>query len=243
MAQKLDRESFVNSLITNTARPGFFRALFTAITTDRSTSARASQPSNPGRTIAVVAAIALVGVTVVVVLEALAYPWARSLTGGPTLVGEWQGALTTATGHHRAVRFVVEPPGRECSSCPSVSGTARVCDERGDMSDYEAWGNTADWRGTRFSLKTRKVEDRPVGLKLGALEGEWSGDTLRLSTKLRADPDTSTIRGELDARGKEITTVIGAHADTLAPVTFTLRRASEEDFVATCGRLRVSPKR
>jgi hypothetical protein len=41
----------------------------------------------------------------------------------------------------------------------------------------------------------------------------------------------------MDETGKERRTIIGAHPDTLSPVTWTLRKGSEQDFLAACGRL------
>jgi hypothetical protein len=226
--------------------PGTLRTLFAVMTADRSrpgTFNAEVRGGRPGRTLAVIAVLAGIGVSFVLLFEAALYPWARSLTGGPTLVGEWQGELTTPTGQHRIVRFVVGPLNQTCATCSDIDATARMCDQDGTVSDFEAWGDTENWKGTRFTLETRKALDRPVGLKLGVLHGEWNRDIVRLTTTLRADPDTSTRRSERDAEGREQATVVGAHPDALAAVRITLRRASEEDFVVACRRLGASSVR
>ena len=181
------------------------------------------------RGLGVMAQCAIVGIGFVLVIEAALDPWARSLTGAPVLVGEWLGHLTTPTGNPRVVRFAVLPIDQMCATCPDINAVAQMCDERGVVSSYDLWGDTANWRGTRFSLRTAKLEDEPVGVKLGNVEGEWDTDgVVRLTTTLRADPDTATLRSELDpATGVWRDRVLGPHPDTLAPVTFELHRALE----------------
>jgi hypothetical protein len=189
---------------------------------DRVSSATSLMKSGLWRALAVMAGVAAAGIAFVLVWEAALYPWARSLTGGPTLVGEWQGELTTPTGQHRVVRFVVEPLQAQQRSI-SLTARGRLCDERGQTHDYEAWGNPGNWRGTTFTLKSRLARDGFSGLRLGQLDGEWDGtDAVRLTTTMRTDGD--------------------ADRDTLAPVSFTLRRASEKDFAAACARLGSSSK-
>lgn len=171
------------------------------------------------RGLGVMAGCAVAGIAFVLVFEASLYPWARSLTGAPLLVGEWQGRLTTPTGHPRVVRLVVLPIEQTCASCKDINAKAQMCDEQGVVSSYDLWGDAANRRGTKFSLRTAKLEDEPVGVKLGNVEGEWdTGGVVRLTTTLRADPDTST--------------------DTTSAVTFELHRAAESEFTVACEGLR-----
>jgi hypothetical protein len=109
------------------------------------------------------------------------------------------------------------------------------------MLEFDAWGDTDNWSGSKFHISPRPKDDRRYELELGRLEGEWHTDTLRLKTTLLSGlTSTSTALVERDESGKERRTIIGAHPDTLSPVIWTLRKGSEQDFLAACGRLNQS---
>jgi hypothetical protein len=122
------------------------------------------------------------------------------------------------------VFMMIERSSYGCDNCPDITGTAQSCDGRGGLQKYEIWGDPENWRGTRFQVKTRKVEDRPLELRLGDITGEWDKDILLLTTTLRSDTYNYSMRTERDEVGKETMTMVGAHPDTVAPVTFTLNQ-------------------
>jgi hypothetical protein len=174
-----------------------------------------------------------------VLLPAVLEPWSLSLTGGSTLVGEWYGEMTTPTGRKRVVKIGIGTGPGSCRGCTDIAGSARVCDNSGNINEFEVWGDTDNWSGSKFHLSLRPKDNRRYELELGRVEGEWHDDALRLTTKLLSglNASTSVISRERDETGKERTTIIGAHPDTLSPVTWTLRKGSDQDFSAACGRL------
>jgi len=217
-------------------KPSFMRVLYHLLTANRLAGTE-RRKSSFLHSIAIFVSIALVGFGLLMLLEAVLTPWARSLTGGPILVGEWYGEMQTPTGRKQVVHITIESPGYGCNNCPDITGTAQSCDGQGSLQKYEIWGDPENWRGTKFQMKTRKMTEQPLELRLGELEGEWNGDTVRLTTTLRSDTYNYSISTQRDETGKEITRMVGAHPDTLSPVAFTLRRGGEQDFLAVCGRL------
>jgi len=180
------------------------------------------------------ALILIVGVAALAVivpfwlLEALFNPWAVSLTGAPTLTGEWQGQMTTASGRTYQVDLSIERdiPTGECANCPKIKGEVRTCETGGECRTYRMWGNVDNWRGTRFLLKTLDESEHSGKLTLGYLNGRWSGaDTLDLTTELRVTGQSVTMQFERDDAGRETTRVVGGDPDTHHPVTWTMTRA------------------
>lgn len=222
-------------------KPSFMCVLYHLFTVNRSAEGERQEASFI-RPIAVFAGVAFIGFGLLMLLEAALTPWARSLTGDPVLVGEWYGEMQTPTGGRQVVHVTIESPSYGCDNCPDITGTAQSCDGQGDLQKYEIWGDPENWRGTKFQVKTRKVEDRPLALRLGDITGEWDENTLLLTTTLRSDTYNYSIRTERDETGKETTTMVGAHPNTLSPVTFTLGRGGEQDFLAVCGRLSAHSK-
>lgn len=152
-------------------------------------------------------------------------PWARSLNGGPVLIGTWRGEVPVPDGGVRAIVLHLErPPStgtRRCGSCPDIEGWARMCRPGGQPDEFGVSGDPRNWRGTVFRLEAG-ARDRAPGryTGLGRLEGEWDGgDTIRL----RATPYAVVINADGSS-----TTI----SDSRSPdpeVTFELRRAQEGD--------------
>ena len=164
-------------------------------------------------------------------LQSACYPWAHSLTFGPTLTGRWVGELTpTVRGKHAVFITLWDDIG---DAGDDMTGTARLCDTRGELHEFGLTGSTRNWRGTRFSLATFITEHRDgEGVQIGRVDGEWDrGDTLRVVSRLVL----FRIRGggsySSTARSPEQI----ALEDT--DLRFTLTRGSEQDFRAACDRL------
>jgi hypothetical protein len=181
--------------------------------------------------VAAVFGILLFGVLINDLIEAVAAPWARSLSGGSTLTGEWLGEMTTPTGARHLLWLTIryEP---SCIGCSTMSGEARTCDASGRTRHYEVWGSAENWRGTAFYLKARAIEKSDVQLEY--LEGKWSGEALKLTTTLVAPDIPTTTRWERSKAGVETMTTIGGHPDTLTPITFGLARGKLSEFEARC---------
>jgi hypothetical protein len=194
----------------------------------------AMRPARPVHLLVGIAAIGAAAAAFFVAIEAVLSPWARSLTGGPTLTGEWLGEMTTPTGRIELVWVAIEHavPSDSCFGCPTIEGRVATCDAPGAIHAYEMWGGVDSWDGTAFHLKTREMEESPVRLLF--LEGRWSGDEIELTTTLVAPGVPQTMRVEKTATGGETTTVVDGHPDTRAPVEFSLKRGSEDEFKARC---------
>lgn len=236
-------ESFLSnpgqcSDVTENRKPSFARVFYSHFASDDLTvqglgASKARRKSGALRSIVLISLVGLAGWGILMVAEAALNPWSLSLTGGPTLAGEWFGEMTTPTGKRRIVRLVVDRSG-----LPDITGKALWCDGGQNIQEHELWGNPENWRGTRFSAKTRKAYDLPLELRPGDLHGEWEGDTLRLTTTLRSDTYNYSMQIKRDEAGNETTKKIGAHPDTLSSVTFLLLRGVEEDFRRACERLK-----
>lgn len=186
------------------------------------------------RFIAAAAAICAVAVVLFVLIEAAFSPWARSLTGGATLTGEWLGQMTTPTGVRHLVWIEInhDVPSSDCFGCPNIEGRAATCGANEKIHYYEAWGRTENWSGTQFHLKVRETEESEVHLLY--LEGKWSGDQVDVTTTLAAPGIPTTTEWRSNEAGEESTTVVGGHPDTRAPITFSLERGTLSDFEGRC---------
>jgi hypothetical protein len=190
--------------------------------------------TSKGRVIATATAVLAAAMVLIVLIDTAINPWARSLTGGPTLTGEWFGRMTTPTGAKHLVWIEIyhEVPGSDCTNCPSILGSAGTCRANEKIHHYEVWGGVENWSGTQFHLKMRETEESEVHLNY--LEGKWNGDQVNATTTLVAPDTPTTIGSERNEAGEEITTVIGGHPDTRAPITFSLGRGTLGDFEALC---------
>lgn len=195
------------------------------------------------RLVAVMSVLILLGWGALVGLQALFYPWGRSLGGGPTLTGRWLGELVTPTDTRQVVWLDMVLPYQSCANCPKIDGEASVCDGRGSVLQHSLSGNVADRSGEQFTLRLTERKEGAAALRLTFIDGRWSGDRLDLTTTLIAPGQPTTMRIEKDAAGREMTTVVGGHPDTRAPITFTMRRATPAEFAAACAKLDPAARR
>jgi hypothetical protein len=171
------------------------------------------------------------------VLDRLFLPWAFEHGGRPALTGDWVGALTTATGRPRGVRFEMylpEPGGdaglvRDWRSAPygELAGTARVCDERGQVRSYTIDGEPEDRQATRLSLHASPAETpAPEGLTLSWIKGAWDrAGRLDLLVTFYWEKDGAAISG-------------AAYPATRAEAALRMTRGGAAEFRAVCARAR-----
>lgn len=180
-----------------------------------------------------IAALLVVGFGLIYGLHFAFNPWAFTFFGRSALVGYWQGEVSYGPGDNRQFALRLDddmPTGRaSCGNCPNISGAARVCGADHNAR-YEVYGDTENYRGTRFSLNARRDETEGPGLYLGQLDGVWDGhDMLTVSSSLvRIYPDGS-------ARSTTSTdTRTGVTTSDTPTVRVELRRANEADFNGAC---------
>ncbi|MCL2346263.1 MAG: hypothetical protein FWC58_10485 [Desulfobulbus sp.] len=181
------------------------------------------------------AAIAIVVlIAVYQVVEAILFPWARSLTGAPTLTGEWMGEMTTASGRHFLIWMEL---GHSTDGAPgarrtfNLDGAAQTCEATGEQRRYSVMGNTENIRGTVFwinMLPQEKPEQRQK-LILVRLNGQWSGDRLEIDTQL--------LGGSRDATGRWALREIEGDPDTRAETRWHMQRGTEKDFQMKCSSI------
>jgi hypothetical protein len=193
---------------------------------------------NPAKFALGVAAIGIAGFAALTALQLVFAPWSISLTGGPTLTGEWVGKLDLPAGGGLMVWFELDysdQNGMHCDNCPRIEGRGASCDDRGKAVRSELWGDVEDWRGRQSWLKAREVEETRGEARLRYLRAEWNGgDALSLTTTLVAPGVPTTTRWERTEAGEESITQIGGHPDTRAPVAFSLARGTQQDFETHC---------
>lgn len=180
-----------------------------------------------------IAAVCAAATVVWMLIEAAFTPWARSLTGGPTLTGEWLGQMTTPTGakHHVWIEIDHAVSGSPCFGCSSIDGWAATCNAT-KVHRYEVLGSTETWDGSVFHLKTSETEESVVHLLY--LEGKWDSDKITLTTTLVAPGIPQTTRWEKNEAGEETTTVVDGHPDTRTPIVFSMTRGTRGDFEKRC---------
>ena len=170
------------------------------------------------------------------VLKSVLKPWAFSLSGGPTLTGDWVGEITTPTGRRLPVWLNLYTEALSiapCYDCPDFLGTVRSCGN-GVIRDFEAWGSVESRSGAAFLVKTRPTAEIPHEPRLGYLNGQWRGNTLTLTTTLVVPGDPVTTRTEYSGSGKDVTRIVGGHPDARAPISWTMKRGSESEFERAC---------
>jgi len=158
--------------------------------------------------------------------EAAFYPWARSFGLWPVLVGSWQGEMRGASGAS-PVFLEIESTFFFASSTrhlTPIDGRLRWCDE-GTIRDYDIDGNVDDWRGTRFTLAVYGTGGRESGQSPDRLAAEWRDDTIEATGTLWRQGGTAAAEA---ARG-------AARGEEAPRVRYSLRRGTEDDFLAACG--------
>jgi hypothetical protein len=176
-------------------------------------------------------AIGLGGFAALTVLEVPLAPWLRSFGVWPTLAGDWHGKLEMPDGRVSPVYLRIGGSvldlGARGTGRSDIRGSARWCDARGSIRDYDIWGNPDNWRGTRFHLSTRSRLERDSGETIDNLQGEWSGDEIRAVGRLVSLARTATATATRTSR-------------PAAPpqVRYTLRRGNESEFLQACGAVK-----
>ena len=135
------------------------------------------------------------------ILDALIFnPWALSLTGGPTLTGRWTGEVRLPDGDTRLIHLVIKhSTSPRCRDC-DIDGTARLCRGATLERQYRIAGDNDTWRGAAFHISLTPESDSAEGeLRLGRLEGEWTGENIRFTAPWWRHSQTATAevrRGE-----------------------------------------------
>jgi hypothetical protein len=174
-----------------------------------------------------IAALGVVDALVPVILETPFAPWARSFGLWQTLTGDWHGELMMPDGRTDAIYFEIRHPFPlldRCRDCPKrIEGRARVCEAQGTVRDYDIAGNVSNWRGTKFYLALSMAAEQQPGLAVRELRGEWEGDSIRAT-------------GDLVKLGHTVSIEATDSSDrpTSQQVRYTLRRGTEDDFLAAC---------
>jgi hypothetical protein len=211
------REDAVRKLAMK--RIGFFGALWILI--------RSGLPDRKS-TMAIMAGLAIIAGGDFLLLSAC-YPWAYSVTFGPTLTGKWVGAFTPPAGGTHIV--FLQLSNAQGDGGPDLYGSARLCDGRGAMREFGVTGSTRNWRGTVLRFTTYMPENLDgEGFQLGTVDGEWdTRDTLRatatlMTYKIYGGASHSTARDPADTKPDPV-------------VRFALARGHERDFLAACKKI------
>jgi hypothetical protein len=185
------------------------------------------------RLILIVSALVAVAILPAPLLDRLFLPWAFARADRPALTGTWVGSLATATGRPRGVVFELrlpEPQGegglvRDWRSAPygELEGTARVCDERGQVRAYTLEGEPENRQATRLYLYATPVETpRPQGLTFSWINGAWNrANSLDLSVQFYWAQDDAAISGP-------------DYPDTQAEAALQMTRGGDTEFQAIC---------
>ena len=162
------------------------------------------------------------------------FPWAYEQSGRPTLTGSWVGSLTTATGQHRGVIMEMHLPdisGRKRkvrrTRFGSLEGTARTCDERGEVRSLTLSGNPDNKDATQLHIMTIPAENPPPdGLTLNTATGLWDqGNTLHLQAGFYFRKGPSAISGS-------------EYPDTEKEALLHMTRGGDAEFRRACDAIR-----
>jgi hypothetical protein len=162
------------------------------------------------------------------------FPWAYAQSGNPTLTGTWVGSLTTATGQHRGVIMEMHLPdisGRKRkvrrTRYGSLEGTARTCDERGEIRSLTLSGNPHNKDATQLHLMTIPAENPPLdGLTLNTAKGLWDqGNTLHMQAGFYFRKGTGAISGP-------------EYPDTQKEALLHMTRGGDAEFRRACDAIR-----
>ncbi|WP_458096413.1 hypothetical protein [Roseomonas sp. WA12] len=179
---------------------------------------------SPRRVLVLLAVLIAGGLFGYPLLIRLTMPWASPLTSGGMLTGRWSGTARMPGGRSLVLWMEMEANhARPCRRCSDMVGRAATCDEGGAFRAYKIWGSVRDRAGARSTFQVSATVEQRDRIRLGSLAGEWSGEVLRVTTRL-VDPGISSWRTEWDERGVERTTPLGQHPDVAADTVWTLRR-------------------
>lgn len=169
----------------------------------------------------------VISVVFALLLDHLLNPWAHSLTGKPTLTGMWIGQVTSPSGQTRELFLDLQRSDTGdgsfyCSTCPRIDGTAKMCGDGGEVKVYEVWGSPDTWSGARFHINYPRSVGEPIpGLQAGKINGEWSGDVLKIGMTFGLHVEKGGVIRSDDP-------------DLDVPAQFSMVRGTESDFLAKC---------
>ena len=173
-----------------------------------------------------IAFVTAAGVLVITALMAGFEPWSHSLYLWPTLTGTWYGEYSTPDGP-QMVELQIAGAGTDATE--SIDGSALTCDRRGTLRHFSISGTPHNWRGSRFQIyAARRDEFDDEGVQLGAMEGEWSGNAMRVIAPLERFKHVGGAWSSSTADPPVVPSV----------VHFNLVRGSRDDFAAACTGLR-----
>ena len=167
-------------------------------------------------------------------LDMWRFPWGYEASGKPTLTGTWVGSLTTATGQHRGVIMEMHLPDisnrkRKVRRARfgDLVGTARTCDERGEVRSLTLSGKPDNKEATKLHLMTIPAEKPPLdGLTLNTAEGLWDqGNTLHLQAGFYYRKGTGAISGS-------------DYPDTEKDALLHMTRGGDAEFRRACDAIR-----
>ena len=162
------------------------------------------------------------------------FPWAYAESGKPTLTGTWVGSLTTATGQRRGVIMEMHLPdisGRKRKTrrtrFGNLEGTARTCDERGEIRSLTLSGKPDNKEATQLHLMTVPATNPPPdGLTLNTAKGLWDqGNTLHLQAGFYYRKGTGAISGS-------------EYPDTEKDALLHMTRGGDAEFRRACNAIR-----
>lgn len=158
------------------------------------------------------------------------FPWAYSISLGPTLTGTWVGELMPAVGGKHVVFMQLRADIGE--SDDNLAGMVSLC-SRDELHRFGLSGSTLNWRGTAFNVTSFIIERRDGhGVQLWESDGEWDGkDTIRVNAHLRLFRIKDGGSISTTARTPEQI----ALEDT--PAAFTMRRDTAQAFTVACRAL------
>ncbi len=114
----------------------------------------------------------------------LFHPWSYTVTGRPTLTGDWVGRLESKAGGGNTLFLklrlnmasVLSEDGGPC-----LAGKVLVCSDKGKVVAYDLVGDAQDsGKKVRFSFYAGWAKDRS---QRAAFQGIWEATTLKLSGK------------------------------------------------------------
>ncbi len=183
----------------------------------------------------------LAGIVVVLIL-AVAFaagfdymdaPWAWSLSGQPTLTGEWVGQFRLPEGQPGAAYLNLTHDYNATTdvrgaysihNLPPFKGNALGCIGKGAVQTYSLYGGaTSNGQDVEMVLQAQKPT--VPNFALHELKGAWAGDELKL---------TGTMTTILDARGS---TQLNSAPNQRQPTTIVFHKASQADFSKLCQAL------
>lgn len=125
-------------------------------------------------------------------VDVIAYPWAHSLRGEPTLTGRWRGQVKFDGRASREMTLEIERQPLESHRYATrgkyarhgaFTGWGKMLDEGGNLVRYELFGN-ANRSGSEVTIRLRSINRQPLPEQqaiLQELKGSWKGTTLELA--------------------------------------------------------------